>query len=442
VTTVTPPRQGAPPARIRTASTTTPGRYRLWSLGTAVLLALATLLTVGSATQMRSSTQRAEATTGPVLVATQQLVSSLAEADAAATSAFLSGRDEDPEQRRLYEQALARAGQQLEEVASLAGKDESVRTVLGRISVQVTRYAGLIEAARATNRVGNEEAKGYLVSAVSLADQLVTGDVKTLTDDAQANLRRDQNERTRGLVLALVALGLALAALGYGQFTLTRTSRRILNPPLVLAAILTVVALAWLARAGQASGAAINEARNEGYDSIVLTAQLGSAGFGAKAAETLAVITGDQAQRRRADDQAARVASAPITPAVAEAIRSGTAGGAPGGLFGQAAAAADSNRERAAVAEAGLRWQRYQGSVAALRTSANPTAVAVGPASSDFNGFNFSVQSILGQNRGQFLDGLASAANRTERLPAAALLLLLALGAMFSGYQLRINDYR
>jgi hypothetical protein len=98
------------------------------------------------------------------------------------------------------------------------------------------------------------------------------------------------------------------------------------------------------------------------------------------------------------------------------------------------------------VAEAGLRWQRYLTTVAALRAAPNAaaaTAIAVGQANSDFNGFNFSVEAILGQNRGQFLDGLGTAADRTSRLPTGVLLLLLgALGAMFWGYQLRIRDYR
>jgi hypothetical protein len=438
----------APPAaRVRQASGTTPGRYRLWSLGTGILLAIATLTAVASASQMRSSTRRAESTTGPVLVATQQLVSSLAEADAAATAAFLSGRDEDPEQRRLYEQALARAGQQVDEVASLAGKDTEIRAVLNRISVQVTRYAGLVEAARATNKAASADANGYLVSAVSVVDQLVSGDVKALADDSQANLRRDQDRRTRGLGIALVLVAWALATLGYGQFRMMRTSRRILNPPLVVATIAGLVALGWLTRAGDASGNALNEARKDGYDSIVLTAQLGTAGFGAKAAETLAVITGDAGQRRRADEDASRVATSPIDPAVVAGMRAGTlVKDAPGGLFGQAATAADSPRERAAVAEAALRWQRYVTSVAALRAAPNQaaaTAIAVGQASADFNGFNFAIESILGQNRGQFLDGLGTAADRTNRVPTGVLLLLLAaIATMFWGYQLRINDYR
>ena len=165
--------------RARAATRTTPGRYRLWSVGAAVALILAIVVSAVATSRMRSATERAESTSGPVLVATQQLVASLAEADAAASAAFLSGQNEDPEQRRLYEQALSRAGQQVEEIAALAGEDDTIRPVLARISFQVTRYAGLIEAARATNRIpgASTDANGYLVSAVQLADQVVKGDV-------------------------------------------------------------------------------------------------------------------------------------------------------------------------------------------------------------------------------------------------------------------------
>ncbi len=395
---------------------------------------------------MRSSTRRAEASSGPVLVAAQQLVSSLAEADAAATAAFLSGRDEDPEQRRLYEEALARAGRQVEEIASLAGRDPDVRAALSRASVQVTRYAGLIEAARASNRNASPDANGYLVSAVQVAEQLVGGDVKVLTDQAQATLGDDEDGRGSGFVLAAAALAAAAVALALAQWRMVRIARRIVNPPLALATVLTVGALGWLAYAHQASGDDMVDARRQGYDSIVLTARLASAGFGAKAAETLALITNDPAQRREADALASQVASAPFAPAAAEAVRQGQAGAAPPGLLRDAAAAADSRRERAASAEAGLRWQRYQDTVSRLRgarDAAAARAVAVGPANADFNGFNFSVQSVLGQNRGQFLAGLGEAAGRTGRLPPAVLLLLVgALATMFWGFQLRINDYR
>ncbi|MEA2686558.1 MAG: hypothetical protein QOE93_1753, partial [Actinomycetota bacterium] len=389
--------------RLRAATRTTPGRYRLWSLGTAVALILAIVVSAVATSRMRAATERAQSTSGPVLVATQQLVASLAEADAAASAAFLSGQNEDPEQRRLYEQALARAGQQVEQIASLAGEDEAIRPVLNRISFQITRYAGLVEAARATNRIPSAaaDANGYLVSAVGLADQVVKGDVRTLTDEAQASLRRDQDRRPGGFLITVLVLVAVLVVLGVGQTMVTRVSRRILNLPLAVATILALAALGWLAVAGQGSGTAIDDARRDGYDSIVVTAQLGREGFGAKAAETLAVITGDDSHRADADAGARNLATSPVTPQVAGAIRDGRAGGAPGGLIGQAAAAADSPRERAAVAEVAVRWQQYVDTVATLRaqpTAAAARAVAVGPANSTFNGFNFSVQAVLGQN--------------------------------------------
>lgn len=442
------PERGSLPDRLRAAARTTPGRYRLWSVGTALALILAIVVSAVATSRLRSATQRAESTSGPVLVATQQLVASLAEADAAASAAFLSGQNEDPEQRRLYEQALSRAGQQVEEIAALAGDDDTIRPVLTRISFQVTRYAGLVEAARATNRIpaAAADANGYLVSAVQLADQVVKGDVQLLTDAAQASLRRDQDRRPSGFLVALLVLVAVLVALGAGQAMLVRVSRRILNLPLVLATVASVLALAWLAFAAQRSGTAIDDARRDGYDSIVVTARLGSEGFGAKAAETLAVITGDAAQRTEADASAQRVAAAPVTPGMAAAIRRGEARGAPGGLIGEAAAAADSPRERAAVADVALRWQQYVDTVAALRAAGSPAearSIAVGPANSTFNGFNFSVQAVLGQNRDQFLAGLGSAADRTTSVPTGVLLLLVAaLGAMFWGFQVRINDYR
>ena len=430
-------RRGQVGTRLQAASRTTPGRYRLWSLAAAVLLVLATITATAAATRMRSSTRRAQTSSGPVLVATQQLLSSLAEADAAATAAFLSGRDEDPEQRRLYEQALGRADQQAEDIAALAGKDPKVRAAVGRVSVQLTQYAGLVEAGRASNRNGTPDANGYLVSAVQLAEQLVQGDVKTLTDDAQSTLGHDQDDRSRGFGIAAAVLVLALALLAWAQLRMMRASHRLVNLPLALATILTAIALGWLAVANQSSGNDMSSARSDGYDSIVITAQLGRAGFGAKAAETLALITGDTGQRTAADADAQQVASGRITDAGA---------GLPTGLLQQASDAADSARERAAVAEAAVRWQRYQATVASLRAAPNPTAakaIAVGQASSDFNGFNFSLQSVLGQNRTQFLAGLTSAANLVTRLPTAVLLLLLAaLAAMFWGFQLRINDYR
>jgi hypothetical protein len=81
-----------------------------------------------------------------------------------------------------------------------------------------------------------------------------------------------------------------------------------------------------------------------------------------------------------------------------------------------------------------VRWQRYQDTAAQLRATADPgqqRTIAVGPGSATFNGFNFSVESVLSDNRSQFLDGLASAAERVGHLTLVALFvpLVAAFGA-------------
>lgn len=431
--------------QVQSAARTTPGRFRLWSIGVAALLAVTTVAGAASAARLRASTRRVDAASGPVLVSIQQLIGSLAEADAAASAAFLSGRDEDPEQRRLYEQAMSRATEQVDDIASLAGDDQVIHDALTRVSVQLTQYAGLIEAARASNRSGTTDANAYLTRAVQVAADLVNGDLKTLSTDARGNLAHDEHARTEGLSLAIVLMVTALLVLLAAQAYLAWASRRIVNPGLALATLAVLASLVWLLVAAGRGGRALTSARRRGYDSIVLTTDLSSAGFGAKAEETLALITGDASHRRAADAEAQKVAIAPVTDAVTDTIRGGVAAGGPGGLLGASGTAADNPRERAAVAEAAARWQRYVGTVAAERQAppAAAKAIAVGAANADFNGFNFSVESIVGQNRDQFLHGLTIATTDAARVPTAVLLLLLsAVAVSLWGFQLRINDYR
>ena len=130
--TVLPPTVAATTSTPPAASTmrravSTPVGYRAGSLivGLALVAVVVAASTTSAALDARAG--RVRDRTGPVLVATQQLYSSLAEADAAAAAVQLSGRTEDREQRRFYEQALERSTQQVERVASLVGSDQADR---------------------------------------------------------------------------------------------------------------------------------------------------------------------------------------------------------------------------------------------------------------------------------------------------------------------------
>ncbi|HVL04434.1 MAG TPA: hypothetical protein VM388_00475 [Acidimicrobiales bacterium] len=431
--------------RIRAAAATTPGRYRLWSVGTAVLLLATAVAGWAAATAMRSGTDRIRNNAGPVLVATQQLVSSLAEADAAATAAFLSGRPEDPESRRLYEQALARASAQIEDVSALIGADPATHDSLKDLSVAVIRYAGLVEAARATNQPGVADGPRYLVDALDLLASTVAEDVARLTEATQRRFERDEDRRDTGILPAVALAVVALAVLVAAQLWVFRQSRRLLNIPLALATLVLVGAIGWLVLATFRSGNDIKKARAGGYDSITLTSRIQTAAYRAKADETVSLITNDANRRTSAVATAQTLLADRATPAAVEAVRQGR-DPALAGLLTDAAAAADSDRERAAVAEMLVRWQRYQDTAAQLRSTADANqqrAIAVGPGSATFNGFNFSVESVLSDNRSQFLDGLASAADRMGSLTLGALFLpLLAAAGALGGFQLRINEYQ
>ena len=430
--------------RIRAAAATTPGRYRLWSVATVVLLLATAVAGWAAATALRSGTDRIRNNAGPVLVATQQLVASLAEADAAATAAFLSGRQEDPESRRLYEQALARASAQIQDVSALIGDDPDTHARLKDLSVAVTRYAGLVEAARATNQAGVAGAERYLVDALNLLASTVADDATRLTDATQRRFERDEDRRDTGVLPALVVAGVALAILLIAQCWVFKQTRRLLNLPMALATLLLAGTIGWLVFTTLRSGDDIERARADGYDSITLTSRIQTSAYRAKADETVALITADQGRRASAAATAQTLLTDRATPAAVEAVRQGRDPGV-GGLLTDAAVVADSDGERAAVAEMLVRWQRYQDTSAQLRSTtdaAQARALAVGPGSATFNGFNFSVESVLSDNRDQFLDGLASAARRLRSLTLVALLvpLVAAIGAL-GGFQLRINEY-
>ena len=145
----------------------TPARYRLLSIVCVAALGLAALVAFLAARSLTDATDRARANTGPVLVATQDVFASIAEADAASAAVFLSGTDEDREQRRLYEVALERATAQLEEVSRLVGDDDADHDLIKAIAADLVVYAGQVEAARLANVEGVGDATDRLTDAIT-----------------------------------------------------------------------------------------------------------------------------------------------------------------------------------------------------------------------------------------------------------------------------------
>ncbi len=402
---------------------------RIAAVVAAVLVVTALVANLATAAFQRAAVT-ARDNTGPVLVATQSLLASLAEADAAATAALLGGggvdgdvaAGEDPVARRTYLDALERATAQVEQVSRLIGDDDLAHDALADLGAAITRYAGLVDAARATDLVGlDAEAEGYLLDAVALLE----GDVREATGRLEAatsqRLADDTARLEDGLGLGRWALLASLAVLVLAQADLARRTRRILNPALLAATALVLGLTVWSLLAVEGAGNDVRRATSDGFRAIEASAQVQASAFEAKGAETVVLLTGSTAARQRADEAIARTADFRGLPT-------------------------DSDRESARLLEADVRWARYLEAVQDLRLARareQQVAIVAGPLSQAFNGFVFQMEGVLADNRDQFLAGLGDAAGRTSGLPVGALVLpLLAAVLVAVGYQQRIGEYR
>jgi hypothetical protein len=450
VTAVTTPTATPATPLERATGTATPARYRAFSIAAAVALVLGAVAATALAQVQAGRTDRVRQRTGPVLVATQQLFSSLAEADAAATAVQLSGTNEDREQRRFYEQALERSTQQVERVASLIGDNPSAHAALQGIAAKLTRYAGLVETARAQNAAGSTAANATLTSALDLMRTGIGADVQQLTSISEQQLDDDYNRPVLRVALTVALLVVAVVVLVVLQRFMTRRSRRLLNLPAVVATLAVLVLLVWMLAAESGQRRDLRAAANQGYDSIALTSRIQGAAYRAKADESLALLqsaVGSDAFTAF-DSSATALAGTSVDAAVIQQVRDGRDLAAAGLLF-DAARLADSPRERFAAAEMLIRWQRYRDTNTALRAAvargdsngARLTATTTG--NQAFNGFNLSVESVVQDNTAQFQHSLASAHHRLRFVQVAAVLVpLVALLLMLWGTQMRINEYR
>ncbi len=424
----------------------TPARFRLTSLISLAAIVATAVAALVAAQQLTEASDRVNESTGPVLVATQDVFASIAEADAASAAVFLSGTPEDREQRRLYELALERSSAQVQEVSRLVGDDDATHGSLKEISADLTTYSGLVEAARVANTQGVLGGPQTLTEAIGVVQEGIVPQVADITARTQERLDEDiDSGRTALLVAGLIGI-IAIGILVAGQVLLTRRTNRLFNIPLVVATGLLIAMLVVLLSSWVRQQQALEDARDGGYDSIALTAEIQNTAFRYKTLESLALIaTGDPAEQAALAEQLAAV-DLGSEALIAEA-RVGNAAG--DGLLLEANRAADSTREQAATAEMLTRWDRYlntsQDIQLALDAGELATAVelATGPGNADFNGFNTSVESVLSDNRSQFTDGLADARNHLDLTPLL-MLALPAAAAVFAlwGYQLRIREYR
>lgn len=412
----------------RTGRRKTPTILYTWAGALILLLAIAALLSFLTVQSMSSSGDRIINSTGPVVISTQGLVASLAEADAANTAVFLSGLDggdEDVSQRRLYESAIARAPQQIEDI-SAGIDDDTSHDVLKEVAAQLTEYSGVVERARLSNSASLPGATEELETSLELTggDDGMLRNVDVLATRTLDQFEQDVSAGSDIRLFATLVLVITACALIVAQIKLRGLTKRLLNGGLIVATVLTVALTVWLSVATNARVDDLSSADDQVVD-LRATAALQTTAFQYKTAETSAII-GENA-------------GALPTPSAAAEMNE---------LIGALSANADTNREAALVIGVSGRWDRYLESSTAIAADVGRSdfdgarSLVAGDGNQNFNGFNTTLEALVLTNQEQFNTAVENADARLAWLSYGALILPL-LAAVFTwlGYRPRINEY-
>ena len=162
----------SPPAR-RLSALTTPGWFRLAAV---VLVAGLVALAVVS---VRVVLNRSDATNAvvdeatPLLVSAEDLYVALADADAAASTAFLSAGLEPPDLRIRYLADLETAGAELAHLAARSRGSTGSSEAVAVINQELLVYAGQVEAARTNNRQDFPVGAAYLRASDEMRNSIL-----------------------------------------------------------------------------------------------------------------------------------------------------------------------------------------------------------------------------------------------------------------------------
>jgi len=285
-TQVAPPHPEAKPARVEDV----PSLLSRWQLIAVLACLLFAALTAG-VQAMSWHANRAAADNTEQLVRVQNIQSTLFRADALATTAFLTGGLEPPEQRAQYDEAIATITRQITEAAEAQPAD---RDALAALNTAVNDYNATIAQARANNRQGFPVGAEYLRTAsTGLRNTAVEGSAIPIAQAlVAANAQRAEDELGAQHPFLILLPGLAALALLYWvNRQVARRFRRRINVG-IAAAFLAVAALTLVGFVVATVQASNNsDLRAGSYDRSYRESTARTAGNDAKANESLRLIS-------------------------------------------------------------------------------------------------------------------------------------------------------
>jgi hypothetical protein len=225
----------------------------------------------------------------PLSLDSQQLYRALSDADATEAAAFLSGGLEPLALRTRFEADITRAAQRLE-AATAAAAQSTAGSRLATLSAALPVYTGLVETARADNRLGLPLGAAYLREASGLMRAKLLPVARDLYAQENAQLAAADRQATAVPYAALAVAIMALLFLCGALWWLARRTKRIVNPGLLVATAAMVCALIWLISALVVARGQLTFARNQGSAPVEAMASADIAALQAHADESLTLI--------------------------------------------------------------------------------------------------------------------------------------------------------
>jgi len=257
------------------------GRVRAISTPTALKLATWTLviaLLVFGAVGLRAATQRRDAVDtvrldgAPLVERTEGLYVALADADAAASTAYLQAGLDPAELRARYDEDIRRAADELALIGRSSALSDNAREALKQINEQLPLYTAYIDSAATNNRLGHPLGASYQRRASEVMQIQLLPAATSLYKSAARRL--DSGHRAGSSldaeVAVVVAAAVVMVLLVGMQVFLTRRTRRLLNVGLTAAALIVAALCAWTVIGLRSQRGALAESQRGGSDPLIV----------------------------------------------------------------------------------------------------------------------------------------------------------------------------
>ncbi|WP_448319142.1 hypothetical protein, partial [Streptomyces sp. CO7] len=278
-------------ARVRSAATTEPGRLRILGAVLALLVVAFGAVATWQTSARSSAADDVLHHSGPLSSAAADVYRALAGANTAASDGLLAGGNETPDSRERYERDIRTAASGLATAAASSDPDSASGRTVARLNELLPRYKGLVERARANNRMGYPLAGAYLRYADDLMQDKMLPAAEDLYQQENQRLTEDYADATPYPWLALGLGAVALVALGLAQRREYLRTNRVLSPGLVTATAATTVMLLWLLAGHSLARAGLNDSYEHGVKSLNVLNDTRAASLQARGAENLTLIS-------------------------------------------------------------------------------------------------------------------------------------------------------